>query len=247
MNVDNISDAVPEPGHMHIPAGKLEQLKLLFSTYQTETERRTNREVDHLKDLADSFATRAGIFEKILLLAGGTLALSINFISTLSAQLHTKGLIEQLKLYDRCTLYAAWVCLMLAVFACSCGWFLQQYSFQRTNLRRLLRLSRADRERAATFLKSVETSIKGTKINLGPQKDSNEDTIIDMAEVFSLGANVSSKAAVETIAAEVKFGHSAELFRLNLCLIICALTALPVGFLMLLVFAIRSANIILRS
>ncbi len=46
MNVsDHTERKVPLPGQLHVPTEKIAELKKLFSTYQAETERRTNREI----------------------------------------------------------------------------------------------------------------------------------------------------------------------------------------------------------
>ena len=66
----------------------------------------------------------ASLYERILLLCGGTFALTLNLIAPASAQLDKHG--SHLSVVDHLLLYSGWICLTVAVFSAGILWLKKQ-------------------------------------------------------------------------------------------------------------------------
>jgi hypothetical protein len=127
MSVEKTDNATKqtEAYFLRVPGESIERLKKLFPEAKAALEENQKLLFEDIDRRVTSTTLRATIFERTLLLAGGTFALSLSFVGNVQHSLDSRAL--KLHEADHLLLYLGWVSLILAILLSVFAGYLCRY------------------------------------------------------------------------------------------------------------------------
>jgi hypothetical protein len=209
---------------------------------KSQVEQITASEAEDSKELLETSFIKTGIVEKMLLLASGTFVLSLNFVTTVSSQLHIKG-IQRIDTRSLHILEAAWILLFIAILSCCIAWALTSLDAQR--LRKIRQLKRATKtnERYSALMKPLSQFVKKVGDLLIATKKIDQNT--EYMKIEKMGTAIFDhyvkKHQKEALELE-SFRFQGKVYGWVLLVVFISV---PVAFLLLLIFSIGIIRVLL--
>jgi len=209
---------------------------------KNQVEQITSSEVEDSKELLETTFIKTGVVEKMLLLASGTFVLSLNFITTASSQLRSKG-IQRIDTRSLHLLEAAWILLFIAILSCCIAWALTSLDAQRLRKIRQLKLATKENERYSAMVKPLSQLVKkvGDLLITTIKVDQNSDYMKVEKMGTAIFDHLIKKHRKEALELE-SFRFQGKFYG---WLLLIVFISVPVAFLLLLVFSIGIIRILL--
>jgi len=209
---------------------------------KNHVEQITSSEVEDSKELLETTFIKTGVVEKMLLLASGTFVLSLNFVTTVSSQLRSKG-VQGIDTRSLHLLEAAWILLFIAILSCCIAWALTSLDAQRLRKIRQLKLAMKENERYSALVKPLSQLVKkvGDLLITTKKIDQNSDYMMVEKMGAAIFDHLIKKHRKEALELE-SFRFQGKFYG---WLLLIVFISVPVAFLLLLVFSVGIIRILL--